>query len=49
MVIAVSALIVLEIMEGILYSSENSTTYKMTTTCERPRYLNDAEIKNLIT
>ena len=40
---------VLEIMEGILYSSENSTTYKMTTTCERPRYLNDAEIKNLIT
>ena len=41
------ALHVLEIMEGILVSSENSHLYKTTTTCERPEFLSEDEIKNL--
>ena len=41
------ALHVLEIMDGILYSSNNSTMYKIITSCDRPRYLSDEEVKNL--
>ena len=41
------ALHVLEIMEGILVSSENSLLYKTTTTCESPEFLSEEEIKSL--
>jgi hypothetical protein len=43
------ALHVLEIMEGILISSEKSSIYKMTTSCEKPEYLSEEEIENLRT
>ena len=39
---------VLEIMEGILLSSENSTLYKNKTTCKRPSFLDEEEIERLI-
>ena len=39
---------VLEIMEGILVSSEKSLIYKTTTSCEKPRHLGEEEIKSLI-
>ena len=38
---------VLEIMEGILISSENSILYKTKTTCKRPEFLSEEEIKIL--
>ena len=41
------ALHVLEVMEGILISSENSRIYNTTTTCERPEFLEEETIKIL--
>ena len=38
---------ILEIMHGILFSSENSQIYKTITNCNRPRHLTDKEVKNL--
>lgn len=40
---------VLEVMDGILKSSLNSTIYKTSTTCDRPNYLSENEIKDLKT
>ena len=41
------ALHVLEIMDGILISSESSIIYKTTTSCDKPEYLSENEIKSL--
>ena len=41
------ALHVLEIMDGILTSSEDLLVYKMITSCEQPEYLSEKEIKDL--
>lgn len=41
------ALHVLEIMEGILVSSTQTLIYKTTTTCARPNFFSDEEIKKL--
>ena len=41
------ALHVLEIMDGILTSSEDLSVYKMITSCEQPEYLSEKEIKDL--
>jgi len=38
---------VLEIMEGILESSKNSTLYKNKTSCKRPKFLDEQEIQKL--
>ena len=38
---------VLEIMEGILESSKNSSLYKNRTTCKRPNFLDEKEIQEL--
>tara|TARA_B100000686_G_C16444348_1_gene788634 strand:- start:158 stop:835 length:678 start_codon:yes stop_codon:yes gene_type:complete len=38
---------VLEIMEGILISSENSDLYKNKTICKRPKFLSEKEIRKL--
>ena len=40
---------VLEVMEGILISSEKSSIYTITTSCEKPEYLSEEEVKNLRT
>ena len=40
---------VLEVMEGILISSEKSSIYTITTSCEKPEYLSEEEIKDLRT
>jgi len=40
---------VLEIMDGILISSKNSSIYRTSTTCKRPEFLGEEEIKNLKT
>ena len=40
---------VLEIMDGILISSENSSIYKTITSCDKPEYLDEKEIKSLRT
>ena len=42
------ALHVLEVMDGILTSSEDLLVYKMITSCEQPEYLSEKEIKDLI-
>ena len=41
------ALHVLEIMEGILISSINQSIYKVSTHCDRPKPLNEEEIRSL--
>jgi predicted dehydrogenase len=41
------ALHVLEIMDGILNSGKNESTYKITTHCDRPEELNEEEIRSL--
>ena len=38
---------VLEVMDGILTSSKNSSIYKNHTSCERPEYLSEPEIQKL--
>ena len=39
---------VLEIMEGILISSQKTHQYiKLTTSCEKPEYLSEEEIKDI--
>ena len=40
---------VLEIMNGILISSENSSIYKTITSCDKPEYLGEKEIMSLRT
>ena len=39
---------VLEIMHGILFSSENSSPYKTTTSCKRPNFFEEKEIDQLM-
>ena len=39
---------VLEIMEGILISSKNSSIYKNMTSCARPNHLSESEINKLM-
>ena len=40
------ALHVLEIMDGIIISSKNSSSYKINTSCKKPNYLSDDEINS---
>ena len=39
---------VLEIMEGILISSKDSSIYKNMTSCDRPNHLSESEINKLM-
>ena len=39
---------VLEVMDGILISSENSSIYKTKTSCDKPEYLSEREVGDLI-